>query len=260
MHEAALPVEEQWPFHAVHAVTAGHTLLRSMPGVDPGRVGITGISWGGVLTCLAAGTDARYRFAIPVYGCGFFDCAGGQLGLDNPQLTPELRKQWFGQWDPGHLLGRIEAPTLFFSGSNDICFPLDALQKSYRTVPGKGKRLSVRLDYPHNHTECWTEETVFDFAAAALEGRNLPSLSRPAVEKWTVSCRVSAAGRNIASAALFTTRAGGVFPDRVWRQTDAAFDGETLSAPLPLYAKAAFFSLFTGDGCCYSSEMAELEG
>ncbi|MPN26933.1 hypothetical protein SDC9_174359 [bioreactor metagenome] len=126
-------------------------------------------------------------------------------------------------------------------------------------MPGSGKRLSVRLDYPHNHTECWTEETVFDFAAAALEGRDLPSLSRPAVEKGIVSCRVSAAGRNIASAALFTTRAGGVFPDRVWRRTDMAFDGEILSVPLPLYAKAAFFSLFTEDGCCYTSEITEPE-
>ena len=114
MHEADLPPEEQWPYHAVRAAAAAHTLLRSMPGVDPERTGVTGISWGGVLTCLAAGTDDRYGFAIPVYGCGFFNTPESGLGYDNPRLTPELRRRWFELWDPAHRLGNIACPTLFF--------------------------------------------------------------------------------------------------------------------------------------------------
>jgi len=256
MHEAALPVEEQWPYHAVHAVAAAHTFLGSLPGVDSGRIGITGISWGGVLTSLSAGVDPRYRFAIPVYGCGFFDAPGGALGLDNPQLTPELRKLWFELWDPGHRLDRVAAPTLFFSGSNDFAFPLDALDRSYRKVPAPGKRLSVRLAYPHNHTECWTEETVFDFAAAALEGRALPSLAAPVLKEGAASCRFDSAGRNLASAALLYTRASGAFPDRVWNRLELPVNGGELSAKLPAHATAFFFSLFTADGCCYSSQMS----
>lgn len=257
MHESALPVEEQWPYHAVHAVTAAHTFLRSLPGVDPARIGVTGISWGGVLTCLAAGVDHRYKFAIPVYGCGFFDAPGGTLGYDNLRLTPELRKRWFELWNPGNLLDRVTAPMLFFSGSNDFAFPLDSLQKSYRTVPGEGKRLSVRLAYPHNHTECWTEETVFDFAAAALEDRELPSLAPPVVKDGKVSCRFDAAGRKIASAAWFYTRASGVYADRVWNRVGLPVGEGELSASPPFHATAMFFSLFTADGCCYSSETVE---
>lgn len=119
------------------AAAAAHTLLRSMPGVDPERTGVTGISWGGVLTCLAAGTDDRYGFAIPVYGCGFFNTPESGLGYDNPRLTPELRRRWFELWDPAHRLGNIACPTLFFSGSNDFAFPFDALRKSYRAVPAR---------------------------------------------------------------------------------------------------------------------------
>lgn len=256
MHESALPAEEQWPYHAVHAVTAAHTFLRSLPGVDSGRIGVSGISWGGVLTCLAAGVDPRYKFAVPVYGCGFFDAPGGALGHDNLRLTPELRKRWFELWDPGHRLDRVSAPMLFFSGSNDFAFPLDALQNSYRTVPGEGKRLSVRLAYPHNHTECWVEETVFDFAAAALEGRELPALAVPVVKDGKANCRFSAAGRKIASAALLYTRASGAFPDRVWNRLDIPAAGGELSAALPPHVTAFFFSLFTADGCCYSSELS----
>jgi dienelactone hydrolase len=67
------PVKEQWMHHAIAAVILGHSLLRSLPEVNPGLIGITGISRGGVLTCAAAGIDNRFAFAVPVYGCGFLD-------------------------------------------------------------------------------------------------------------------------------------------------------------------------------------------
>ena len=46
-------------------------MLAAHPAVDAGRIGLTGISWGGYMTCVVAGVDPRYRFAVPVYGCGF---------------------------------------------------------------------------------------------------------------------------------------------------------------------------------------------
>ena len=42
-------------------------LLRAQPDVDAARIGLTGISWGGYLTCITAGVDDRFRFAVPVY-------------------------------------------------------------------------------------------------------------------------------------------------------------------------------------------------
>ena len=65
------PVGDQWPFHAVAAALRAHSLLAADPAVDAARIGLTGISWGGYLTCLVSGVDERYRFACPVYGCGF---------------------------------------------------------------------------------------------------------------------------------------------------------------------------------------------
>ncbi len=52
-------------YHAIAAVVLGHSLLRSLPEVNPGQIGITGISRGGVLTCAAAGVDNRFAFAVP---------------------------------------------------------------------------------------------------------------------------------------------------------------------------------------------------
>jgi dienelactone hydrolase len=65
------PIADQWTYHAVAAAILAHSLIRSFPEVDPKRIGVTGISWGGYLTDIVSGVDPRFRFAVPVYGCGF---------------------------------------------------------------------------------------------------------------------------------------------------------------------------------------------
>src|SRR5438270_13201300 len=62
---------QMWTYHAVAAVIRGCSLLAARTEVDPNRIGITGISWGGYLTCIVAGLDDRLKVAVPVYGCGF---------------------------------------------------------------------------------------------------------------------------------------------------------------------------------------------
>ena len=59
--------EDQWVYHAVAAVIRANSFIRSLPDVDPERIGITGVSWGGFLTCIAASIDDRFKFAAPVY-------------------------------------------------------------------------------------------------------------------------------------------------------------------------------------------------
>ena len=52
-------------------ILAGN-LLRAQPFVDESRVGVTGISWGGVSASILIGFEQRFAFAVPVYGsaCG----------------------------------------------------------------------------------------------------------------------------------------------------------------------------------------------
>jgi cephalosporin-C deacetylase-like acetyl esterase len=62
-----LPVEDQWIYHAVADVVLAHSLLRSKPEIDSERIGLTGISWGGFLTCITSAVDSRFKFAAPMY-------------------------------------------------------------------------------------------------------------------------------------------------------------------------------------------------
>jgi cephalosporin-C deacetylase-like acetyl esterase len=54
MHEK---LEDQWTYHAVADAILAHSLLRTQPSVDASRIGLTGISWGGFLTCTIADVD-----------------------------------------------------------------------------------------------------------------------------------------------------------------------------------------------------------
>ena len=59
------PLPEQWMWHAVADAVLANSLLRSLPEVDPDKVGIMGISWGGVITSTVIGIDSRFAFTSP---------------------------------------------------------------------------------------------------------------------------------------------------------------------------------------------------
>ena len=91
--------EDQWFYHAVADIALAHSLLRSMPEIDPDRIGLTGISWGGILACTVAGVDHRFRCTIPVYGCGYLDEAP-VFQSRWEALGPERSQRWNTLWDP----------------------------------------------------------------------------------------------------------------------------------------------------------------
>ncbi|MEZ5391281.1 MAG: acetylxylan esterase [Bryobacterales bacterium] len=75
------PLEDQWIYQAVAQTVLANSLLRSLPEVDAEKVGVMGISWGGVVTSTVIGIDPRFAFAIPTYGCGHLFDAANQWAL-----------------------------------------------------------------------------------------------------------------------------------------------------------------------------------
>ena len=109
--QMAWPREDQWTCHAIADVILAHSLIRSLPEVDPERTGVTGISWGGDLTCIVAGVDRRFKLAVPVYGCGFYRDTAFEGELR--KLRPEGADRWMGWWDPSVYLGSADLPMLW---------------------------------------------------------------------------------------------------------------------------------------------------
>jgi len=143
------PVKDQWTYQAVSAVILANSLLRAQPEVDARRVGLTGISWGGYLTCIASGIDNRFRFSVPVYGCGFLGDDSAWLP-EFEKMGPDKAARWLKLWDPSEYLRGAAMPMLWVTGTNDFAYPMGSHRKSYRLPAGK-RTLCIKVEMPHGH-------------------------------------------------------------------------------------------------------------
>lgn len=238
---SAAPPEDQWPYHAVADAILAHSLLRERPGVDPDRIGITGISWGGYLTCLVSGLDDRLKFAAPVYGCGF-------LG-DNSAWADEIRRlgdpgrRWLAMWDPSQYLPRGHMPKLWVTGTNDFAYPMDSLRKSYE-IAGGSSTLCVRVRMPHGHGPAGENpEEIHAFADAIVKGG--PPLAQITGQRREGSV-VTATFRSpvrIVKSELIYTKDRGPWTDRKWETAGAPLAGDAVRAVLPAGTSAYFLNL-----------------
>lgn len=224
-------LRDMWTYHAVAAVLRGHSLLAAQPGVDRDRIGVTGISWGGYLTCIVAGIDSRLKGAVPVYGCGFL--AENSVWRE-PRFEPMSagqRAQWVRQFDPSQYLPGVSCPTLFLNGTNDFAYPLDSYKKSYSLVPEKLRTVAVIPRLPHGHI--WTIPEVDLFLDSQLRaGTALPRLGELKTEGDRVSTTVTS-DTELREATLHYTTDSGAWQQREWKSLPAQRDGDRLTANLP---------------------------
>ncbi len=251
------PAVDQWPYHAVADVILAHSLLRSRKGVDAERVGITGISWGGYLTCIVSGLDDRLKFAIPVYGCGF-------LG-ENSVWKPEIEKlgargeRWLAMWDPSHYLGQGSMPKLWVTGTNDFAYPMDSLQKSYRIAGGRSI-LCIRPRMPHGHGGAGENPEEIHAFANAMVRRGKPLVEVIRQERNGDRVRVELRGSVTKAELLYTTSAG-PWTDRRWETAAGGVEpgGRAAIAALPPGTTAYYLNLIDDRNLVVSTEHVSVE-
>lgn len=252
------PKEDQWTYHAVADAILAHSLVRSLPEVDPERTGVTGISWGGYLTCIVAGVDERFKLAVPVYGCGFYQQT--VFGAELAKLLAEDAERWMAWWEPSLYLRAANMPLLWVTGSNDFAYPMDALQLSYRTPPGT-RTLCVRLRMPHAHGGAGENpEEIRVFADSVLKDGtpllNVTGRGREGTGVW-----VTYAGKaRVVKAELNFTKDTGRWQDRKWESTPAEFEDGRVTANLPSGTRVYYFNLFDERDCVVSTEHEECPG
>ena len=250
---------EMWSYHAVANVVLGHSLLRSLPEVDPERIGVTGISWGGYLTCLVAAVDPRFKVAVPVYGCGFLGDNSVWKDGSLAAMDPESRERWLRLFDPSHYLAEVRCPMLFLNGTSDFAYPLDSYQKSYRLVPERLRRVAIVTNLPHGHI--WTFGEVDAFVDQELRGgKPLTTVGALAVEEGTVRVKVQSASP-LTGAGLHYTTDVGPWSRRRWTSAPAKITGNLVAAPLPATRPlVAYLGVVDARGLRVSSEFLELPG
>ena len=159
-------IDTQWMYHAVADTILAHNILLQDDRIDPAKIGITGISWGGVITSLAIGHDNRYAFAIPIYGAGYLSESTGVIG---PLFQNDMTKKL---WLAEHKFDNVTMPVLWFNWNKDIHFSMNTTSKSYRdTVKNNPLTIiSLKDGMNHSHYHGWVCKENFLFADSIIKG------------------------------------------------------------------------------------------
>jgi len=251
------PRDDQWTYHAVADILLAHSLLSSLPEVDPDRTGLTGISWGGYLVCIVAGVDPRFRFVVPVYGCGYTLDMGFADSVKG--LGEEKAGRWMGWWDPSAYLKDAAMPMLWVTGSNDFAYTFPALQKSYRETKGP-HTLCIRLRMPHGHGGPGENpEEIHAFADSLLKGgqplARVTSQGREGNQVWATFEAVVP----VVKAELNTTKDTGAWQERKWEAVPAQLVGTgKVTATLPEGTTVYYLNLIDRRDLVVSTEHVEL--
>lgn len=245
---------DQWAYHGVADIVLAHSFLRSFENVDENRTGITGISWGGYLTSIAIGIDHRFKFAVPVYGCGFLaeDSAWAARFADMGEARLALWKQY---WDPARYLSNATLPILWINGDMDGAFSLKITRMSSLAATASQRYLSIQPSMPHGHSAGQAAREIPAFAEQVLNG------GRPLAQVREQGWRGSYVWAKFVDVGLVKmarcgyTRDMGRWMDRKWTVVPATWNdgpGEATFS-VPDDATASYFVLTDDRGLLASS-------
>jgi dienelactone hydrolase len=246
-------IPDMWTYHAVANVIRGHSLLASLPDVDPSRTAITGLSWGGYLTCIVAGLDHRFKAAVPVYGCGFLGENSVWKDGSLARMTAEARELWLKTFDPSQYLTGARCPILFLNGTHDFAYPLDSYQKSYRLVRPELRHVSIVMKLPHGHI--WTFPEVDQFIDRTLANQPFPKIGPLKIHNQTIT---AISTFPLQSATLNYTTNTGPWQKGEWTTFPATITHQTITGQLPTTTPlTCFLSAITTDNLRISSEYSD---
>ncbi|MFQ3242996.1 MAG: Ca2+-binding EF-hand superfamily protein/dienelactone hydrolase [Lentimonas sp.] len=243
-YDSAQPLEDQWMYHAVANTILANSLIRSIGGVDASRVGVMGISWGGVITSTVIGIDDRFAFAIPTYGCGALATAENHYG--NSLGSNETYRQ---VWDPMLRLERAKMPSLWFSWPEDKHFPMDRFAASYGKVAGE-HMVALVPKMGHGHGSGWVRPESYAFADSIVNGQG-PWCVQLDAALLADTCTVTFQSTKALNAVmLVSTTDRGVSGERTWVETPATVVRNGVAwiatATLPTGSTAWFMNVKSG--------------
>ncbi|MBQ7369668.1 MAG: dienelactone hydrolase family protein [Clostridia bacterium] len=161
----AKPVNEQFLYHAIAGTIVANTFLSSFEQVDSNKIGLTGISWGGVIATNVSAYDDRFAFVAPVYGAVAMT---GTSGIFGTLYNTYPRCSFL--WDNVEILRNCRTPMLFVNWERDPFFTVDATAKCASTA--MYARMILIPELNHGHYQGANVQEIFTFANKVLQNGN----------------------------------------------------------------------------------------
>jgi len=213
-------------FQGVLAALQALALLRTQPEVDPQRIGIVGISWGGYTTLMVSALVPGWvKAAFSNYGCGFYEwtAAGREL-----EKRPEAeRDRWLATLDPGRRAQRITVPVFIAAATNDFFFEPPAVEATLGALDcpaghlyaaNDNHELSVPGGAPKENAWAVMEGDFFAWHLRG-EGAPFPQVRLSRLEGFRGRLEVTAP---VASAVFWWTPDSGDWRERRWESLPLA--------------------------------------
>ncbi|MDP6506555.1 MAG: acetylxylan esterase, partial [Planctomycetota bacterium] len=121
-------------YHGVLVARRGLTFLEDQPEIDPDRLGIYGISWGGFLSWLVNGSDSRVKVSTAIYGCGGTLKRGNATGSDFDTEDDEQRL-WNYCFNPFGYAGLLSGAMMLLNSTNDFFGWMDTAEELFSILP-----------------------------------------------------------------------------------------------------------------------------
>ena len=223
--------KEQWVYHAVADAILAHSLIRSFPEVDETRTAITGYSWGGYLTCIAASVDNRFKAAVPVYGCGFLhdnSVFKGKFPKDEAERAEAVKL-----WDPSSYMAMGRVPMLMANGGTDFAYPPDSHAKTYGLIVAeKNLHFVPFLEHGHKFEQPPAAEIFIE--SKLNQGKVLAKIAKSHISDGVITAKVVAVIRLVSAQLHYCLEAlPGNNRNRKYTSVDARIKDKIISVSTP---------------------------
>jgi len=256
------PPKDTWVYNAAANVARAHSLIRSFKEVNPEKTAITGISWGGFLTCVSAGIDGRYKAAAPVYGCGYYHLENrwnAYVGTDEA-----AREAWAKYLDPSARLGKTKIPMLFINSQRDPYFTMKIWSKTSALAADANRKIDFDMKHSQKYGAAPEEILAFFSDKLGLGGAPLAKIEKPEVKSGAICAKYSAAVPVKIAKFYWTRETESANCEKFeasklkWNCTDAKIEsGELKVSPIPEGARSGWFSATDSRGLSTSSACAD---
>lgn len=247
---------DSWNHFSVAGIILGHSLLRSFPQVDTARTFLTGISWGGYLTCIVAALDNRFKAAAPVYGCGFYD-ESDAFKKSMEVMKKADRQAWLQLYDPAVYVNRINMPVFFLNGNKDEYYNIVPFHKTYSLVPGSIRQVRLLPDMKHGHAEGWNPAEIRAFFEQVIHQKNiLTRVKAPNLSGKKVQVSYVPGAAPLDSARFwFSSDTISLNKERKWESVTATIEPHQVNCAAPPQWRYGFFVVKDSAGLIVSSEL-----
>ncbi len=210
-------LENSWWFHAVAAAMRAITFLQSRSEVDSSKIGIYGISMGGIISSITMGVDAcRIKLGVPVYASGYM--------FENTFFTRNnyiFSDTYKNRIDASNYLPNVKFPTFWVSNNLDDYIPLSIFQKNRLRTIGEN-RARIEDNFGHSHEVPWACEDIRRFVDSYFMGASAyPRIASSGVSNGSIWAYMEGPAQLSYSEIVYTV-------DPLWMYKGTGIDGDDI--------------------------------